>query len=139
MTIPLRLLAQDSEDLLVISAALQDSVAKIGDIRFEAKGRRLTIGLNRYRWETGSADRVRSVLQVGSVLSVQSQRLRGTAKDAVVEVLSVGFEPGEAPGGELSIAFSGNGNLRVSVECVDAILADVSGSWPAKGIPKHDL
>ena len=136
---PLRLLAQDSEDLMVISAALQDSVAKIGDIRFEAKERKLTIGLNRYRWESGTTDRVRSVLQVGSVLSVQSQKLRRSAKNAVVEVLSVGFEPGEAPGGNLTIAFSGNGNLRVSVECIDAILADVSVSWPAKRAPKHDL
>jgi hypothetical protein len=30
---PLRLLAQDAEDLSVISAALQDAVAKIGDIK----------------------------------------------------------------------------------------------------------
>jgi hypothetical protein len=37
---PLRLLAQDADDLAVISAALQDAVAKIGDINFEPKARR---------------------------------------------------------------------------------------------------
>jgi len=36
---PLRLLAQDADDLAVISAALQDAVARIGDIRFEASAR----------------------------------------------------------------------------------------------------
>ena len=30
---PLRLLAQDADDLGVLSAALQDAIAKIGDIR----------------------------------------------------------------------------------------------------------
>lgn len=139
MTAPLKLLAQDDEDLLVISAALQDAVAKIGDIRFETKGRRLTVGLNRFCWEAKGSERVRSVLQVGSVTGVQSQKVRRSAKDAVVEVLSVRFEPGEAPGGRLIIALAGDGALRVSVECIDAILADVSVSWPAKRTPKHDL
>ncbi|MGZ6016744.1 MAG: DUF2948 family protein [Phenylobacterium sp.] len=40
---PLRLLAQEPEDLEVISAAMQDAVAKVGDISFEPKARRLTI------------------------------------------------------------------------------------------------
>ena len=50
----LRLLAEDAEDLGVIAAALQDAVAKIGDIRYEACARRLTIGFNRFRWEAGA-------------------------------------------------------------------------------------
>ena len=40
---PLRLLAEDAEDLKVIAAALQDAVAKVGDIHFEKTPRRLTI------------------------------------------------------------------------------------------------
>ena len=50
---PLRLLAEDAEDLKVLSAALQDAVAKIGDIHYEPPARRLTLALNRYRWEAG--------------------------------------------------------------------------------------
>ena len=37
---PLKLLAQDADDLAVISAALQDAVAKIGDIRWDASARK---------------------------------------------------------------------------------------------------
>ncbi|HEY5006358.1 MAG TPA: DUF2948 family protein, partial [Caulobacteraceae bacterium] len=33
---PLRLLAEDADDLGVISAALQDAVGQIGDIAYEA-------------------------------------------------------------------------------------------------------
>ena len=48
---PLRLLAQDVEDLAVISAALQDAVTRIGDIQWESAARCLTLSFNRFRWE----------------------------------------------------------------------------------------
>lgn len=136
---PLRLLAQDAEDLGVISAALQDAVAKIGDIQYEAAGRRLTVALNRFRWEAGrrSRERVRSGLQFSGVMGVQARRLRRDAPDAVVELLTVGFEAGEAPGGVITLTFAGGGDLRLTVECVDAALADVSEAWPARRTPNH--
>ena len=136
---PLRLLAQDAEDLGVISAALQDAVAKIGDIAFEAKGRRLTVAFNRYRWERDERthERVRTGLQLAGVLGVQSRKLRRDAKNAVVELLSLGFEPGEAPGGAVIFTFAGGGDLRVEVECIEAVLADVSTPWPTPTPPSH--
>jgi len=133
----LQLLAEDEEDLKVISAALQDAVARIGDIQYEAAGRRLTVGLNRFRWEAGKRERVRAGLQLGSVLSVQARRLRRGTPDAVVELLAVKFEPGEAPGGAVTLTFAGGGDLRCEVECVDAVLADVSQPWPTKRAPVH--
>jgi hypothetical protein len=137
---PLRLIAEDGEDLAVISAALQDAVCKIGDIRFEAAARRLTLGLNRFRWELDgkAGERVRTGLQLAGVMQVQSRRLRREAKDAVLSLLGVGFEPGEAPGGTIVLTFAGGGELRVEVECVDAALADVSAPWPTPRRPTHD-
>ena len=140
---PLKLLAQDGEDLKVISAALQDAVLKVGDIRYEAAGRRLTLALNRYRWEGGerSRERVRSALQFGDVLEVKARRIRREAPDAVLELLAVTFEPAgaEDPGGTVTLAFAGDGDLRLRVEAVEAALADVSGPWPARGTPAHEL
>ena len=137
---PLRLLAQDADDLAVVSAALQDAVARIGDIRFEAKSRRLTVALNRYRWEAGgkTRERVRSGLQLACVLGVQSRALRRDAKSAVVELLALTFEPGEAPGGLVVFTFAGGGDLRVQVECLEAVLADVSTPWPTPRAPTHE-
>ncbi len=136
---PLRLLAQDAEDLSVISAALQDAVAKIGEIAFEPKARRLTVALNRYRWERDERthERVRSGLQLAGVLGVQSRKLRRDAKNAVVELLSLSFEPGEAPGGAVVFTFAGGGDLRVEVECIEAVLADISTPWPTPRTPTH--
>jgi len=137
---PLKLLALDADDLAVISAALQDAVAKVGDIEWDPKGRRFTLALNRYRWEAPGAllgERVRAGLQFGSVLAVKSRNLRREPKDAVVELLAVSFEPGEAPGGEIRLAFAGGGDVALTVECVDAALADISAPWPTPSTPTH--
>jgi len=135
---PLKLLAEDAEDLAVVSAALQDAVAKVGDIVFEAKARLLTIAFNRFRWEAGARQRVRSALQLGGVLSVQARKIRRDRRDGVLELLTIGFEPQEAPGGLLTLSFAGGGDLRVQIECVDAVLADISEPWPTPREPAHD-
>ena len=138
---PLRLLAEDADDLAVISAALQDAIAHVGDIEWDAKGRRFTVALNRYRWEHPGAllgERVRAGLQFGSVLAVKSRNLRREAKDAVVELLAVSFEAGEPPGGEVRLAFAGGGDVALTVECIDAALADISAPWPTPSTPAHE-
>lgn len=135
---PLQLLAEDQEDLAVISAALQDAVAKVGDIAFEAKTRRLTITFNRYRWEAGARQRVRSALQLGGALEVQARKIRRERKDAVLELLAIGFEAEEPPGGLLTLSFAGGGDLRVRLECIDAVLADISRPWPTPRAPAHE-
>ena len=134
----LKLLAEDAEDLKVVAAALQDAVGKIGDISYEPAARRLTLALNRYRWEGEGGERVRSAVQVGSVLGVQARKLRRNAKDAVVELLSIAFEPAEAPGGAVIFTFAGGGDLRAQVECLDVILADVSAPWSTPRTPTHE-
>ena len=134
----LKLLAEDADDLAVISAALQDSIGKIGDIRFSASARQLTLVLNRYRWEGERRTRVGTALQLGSVLSVKSRNLRRTARSAVVELLAIGFEAGDPPGGLVTFSFAGGGDLKVEVECLDVILADITGSWGARTEPSHE-
>lgn len=136
----LRLLAQDAEDLEIIAAALQDAVGRIGDIHYEAPTRQLTLVFNRFCWESDDkgARRVRTGLQFGGVLAVQARKLRRDAPEAVIELLTIEFEPGEAPGGAVVLSFAGGGDLRLEVECVDAALADVSEPWPARRTPAHE-
>ncbi len=140
---PLRLLAEDADDLSVISAALQDAVLKIGDITFEPKARRLTLALNRFRWEKGvkRPERVRSGLQLNGVLKVQARNLRRDARNAVLSLLDVTFEPSgapEDPGGAVILRFAGDGDMRAQVEALDVALADVSPPWPARRAPSHE-
>jgi len=138
-TQPLRLLAQDADDLAVISAALQDAVCKVGDIDYEPNARRLTVAVNRYRWEAEGGERVRSGLQLAGVLNLQARKIRRSAPDAVLEILALTFEPGEAPGGVVTLSCAGGGDLRATVECVEAVLAGLSAPWPTPRKPAHDV
>jgi hypothetical protein len=137
---PLRLIAESEDDLPVLSAALQDAAGQLGDFVYEPKARRFTIALNRFRWEAEKGrrgERVRAALQFASVLDASSQRLKQGAPDAVVSLLAMTFEPGEAPGGVLLLTFAGGGALRLSVECIDVTLADISAPWAAARRPDH--
>ena len=132
---PLRLLAEDADDLHIISAALQDAILRPVDIAWEPQARRVTLALSRFCWECGGT-RVMSAMQFGDVLSVKSRRLPRGPEHAL-ELLAMDFEPGEAPGGRVIMMFAGGGDLRIDVECLDAVLTDLSERWPAKVAPTH--
>ena len=136
---PLRLSALDESDLEPISAALQDAVAQLGDFEFSRSARTFTVALNRFRWESGGrAERVRTGLQFAQVISARSQNLRQGADEAVVNLLSIRFEETEAPSGDVVLVFSGGGELRLGVECLEAVMADISAPWPASRRPEHE-
>lgn len=132
---PLRLLAEDGEDLAIISAALQDAILRPADIVWEKGARRLTIELSRFCWECGGT-RVRAAMQFGDVLAVKSRGLP-RLPDAPLELLAIHFFEGEAPGGRAILMFAGGGDLRVDVECLDAVVTDLSERWPARVAPTH--
>ena len=113
-----------------------------GDFSFERAGRRFTLALNRYRWEAGarSNERVRTALQFSGVLAAQSRGAPVGDPEAVVSVLAVTFDRAsdpEDPSGAVHFHLSGGGDIRLEVECLDVILADVSEPWAAVRAPRH--
>tara|TARA_R110002051_G_scaffold37619_1_gene80606 strand:- start:286 stop:771 length:486 start_codon:yes stop_codon:yes gene_type:complete len=133
---PLRLLAEDAVDLQIMSAALQDAILRPADVTWEPGARTLTIALSRFCWECGGT-RVMAAMQFGDVLAVKSRRLP-RAPETAMELLAIDFEPGEAPGGRVMLMFAGGGDLRIDVECLDAVVADLSERWPVRVSPVHD-
>jgi len=132
---PLRLLAEDAEDLAIISAAIQDAVLRPSDSVWEKTARRLTISISRFCWECGGT-RVRAARQLGDVMAVQSRGLT-PLEETALELLAIDFEPTEVPGGRVTLMFAGGGDLRFDVECLDAVLADLSDRWPVRAAPSH--
>jgi len=132
---PLRLLAADAEDLHIISAALQDAILRPVDIVWEPGSRRVTLKLSRFCWECGGT-RVMAAMQFGDVIAVKSRRLPRLPESAL-ELLAMEFAPDEAPGGRVILMFAGGGDLRIDVECLDAVLTDLSERWPARLAPSH--
>jgi len=136
----LKLAAADAEDLEIVSARLQDAVAKLKNITWLPKKRRFAAVVNRLQWEDGGKTRVRAGLHFDGVLKVQSHKVKLGAVEAVVSILAVTFQPnaGEDPGGVIEIVLAGGGAFRLTVECIDAELADMSGPWAAIGTPDHE-
>ena len=136
----LKLAAADAEDLEVLSARLQDAVVKLKNLVWLPKKRRFAAVVNRLAWEDGGKTRVRAGLHFDGVLKVQSSKVKLGAGEAVVSILAVTFTPngGEDPGGVIEIVLAGGGGLRLTVECIDAELIDMSGPWAAIGTPDHE-
>ena len=132
---PLRLLAEDAIDLQIMSAALQDAILRPTDVNWDMSARTVTIALSRFCWECGGT-RVMAAMQFGDVMAVKSRRLP-RAPETALELLAIDFEPGEAPGGRVILMFAGGGDLRIDVECLDAVVADLSERWPARVSPVH--
>ena len=137
----LRLMAFDADDLGVISALVQDAVLSGADMRWDAKGRRFDLLVNRFRWENGTRapERVRAVLTVDCVLGVSSDGI-ARGGDAVLSLLGIAFEHGEEPGGALVLRFAGDGAIRLKVEAVEVRLSDVTRPYaaPSGRVPRHD-
>jgi hypothetical protein len=135
----LRLAASDAEDLDVLSARLQDAVFKLKDARWQPKQRRFAAVVNRLQWEEGGKTRVRAGLHFNGVLKAQSSMVKLGAGEAVVSILALRFTPkgGEDPGGEIEIVLAGGGAIRLTVECIEAELADLTSPWTARATPDH--
>lgn len=138
---PLNLGAEDAEDLKVISALVQDAVLPVTEMQWRARERRFAMLLNRFRWEDGAqrAERVQSLLSFGGVLSVASQGVDRSDQDVILSLLSIEFEATEDGAGHVHLTLAGDGNIRLSVEALDAALKDVTRPYvaPSKSVPDH--
>jgi len=135
----LKLAALDAEDLAVMSAHMQDAVLKVGDMALKPGRRQFALLANRYAWDEADArQRRRTGLHFDRVLKVQTRNIRRTDRDAVLSLLSIGFEAKDPPSGDIVLSFSGGGTIRLTVECIEAQLADLGPAWAASGTPRHE-
>ncbi|WP_298912501.1 DUF2948 family protein [uncultured Algimonas sp.] len=135
---PLKLIANDADDLKVVAAALQDAILRVGDIRFDPVARSVSMRLSRYRHETGRRERVECGLRVDGVMSLQSRGIERGEPDAFMVVLDLAFEPGDAPAGHADLILAGGGVLRLNVEGLDLLLSDTGDPRPVKSEPRHE-
>ena len=147
--VPLRLAIESPDDVPVVSALLQDAVGLAGEITWMPRRHRLTMLLNRFRWEDHAAaerdgrafERVRSALIFDGVLHVKASGLDPRERETIFSLLQITFEPGEDGAGRVVLALAGDGALALDVECLDARLIDLTRPWEARAgkAPDHDL
>lgn len=145
---PLRLKAQDAEDLAVISALVQDAVFLRADVRWLRPARRFALLVNRFRWEdlplaarTGrSFERVRSVLSIEDVEQVRTSGLEDVDGDTVLSILALSWTGGADGTGTVELVLAGDGAIRVEVEALEVVLRDVTRPYraPSGRVPSHE-
>jgi len=141
----LRVAAIDEEDLAVVSAYVQDSVLKVGDMVYLPKEHRFAVAMNRFIWEEADDgrrkdyERRRAALTFDRVEKVQTSGIDRNRPDAVLELLAVSFTVTDNPAGTIELIFAGGGAVRVDVEVIEARLADLGTAWATKAKPTHDL
>ena len=139
---PLKLIALDKDDLEVISAHLQDSAVKVSDVFWLPQEKRLVIGCDRFDWLAAACEekqefrRCRTGLRFERVYSCQCRGIDPADKTAVLNLLAVDFIETDAPAGEVVLTFEDDKVIRLTVECLEAEIADISDTW-ACACPQH--
>ncbi|MBY4588072.1 MULTISPECIES: DUF2948 family protein [Rhizobium] len=139
----LKLVALDDEDLAIISAHMQDSVFKVGDIDWSPRDAQFALAVNRFVWEGAERkrrgfERRRAALVFKRVLAVRSLGIDRGKRDEVLSLLALRFEQkGEGPEGTIELSLSGTVSLALDVECIEVQMADIGGAWEASSKPRH--
>jgi hypothetical protein len=138
----LKLVALDNDDIEVLSAHVQDSVVKVGDVLWRPAEKRLIIAINRFDWESAQGAeppfrRRRAALRFERVSAVKCRNVSCSDKDAVLNLLAIEFIPTESPAGHVTLTFSGGGEVRLDVECLEVELADLGPVWATAACPAH--
>ncbi|WP_299301511.1 DUF2948 family protein [uncultured Litoreibacter sp.] len=144
---PLKLRAEDAEDVQVISSLVQDAVFPVGEMKWRPKQRRFALLLNRFRWEDATRkrqrdrayERARAVLAFDDVMTVSTQGVDRTDGEVVMSLMSVHWQPGEDGAGRFELVLAGDGAIALEVECVNVTLQDVTQAYvaPSGNMPTH--
>ena len=141
----LKLIARTEEDLRVVSAHLQDSIANVADIANLSKNKIFLMQLNRFMWEDVEKGvfrknkRIRTVLKFENVVKVISKNINQYKKDKFLDFLTI--ETNKMPDNnyEMKIVFAGDLIIKVFSEVIEVTLDDQGEAWDTKNMPKHKV
>jgi hypothetical protein len=139
----LKLIARTEEDLRVVSAHLQDSIASIADIANLKKNKIFLMQLNRFMWEDVEKGvfrknkRIRTILKFENVMNVLSRNINQFKKDKFLDFLAIETNITPDKNYEMKIIFAGGSIIRVISEVIEVTLDDQGEAWDTKNKPKH--
>ena len=141
----LKLIAKTDEDLRVISAHLQDSIASTDNIANLKKNKIFLMQLNRFMWEDVEKGvfrknkRIRTILKFDNVLDVSSKNISQKNKDKFLDFLAIESLKMPDNNYEMKLIFSGDSIIKVVAEVIEVTLDDQGEPWDTKNKPKHKV
>ncbi len=132
---PLKLRAEDGDDLAVIASCLQDALVPVGDLTFLPDERQFVGVLNRFCWECDSDTGHRRVLcglRFDAVRNVKTRGVRRRDAGRLLQLLTI--EPSEQA---ITLVFAEDVAYRLEVARVGCFLEDLVKPWPTPWRPRH--
>ncbi|MDC1151420.1 DUF2948 family protein [Pelagibacteraceae bacterium] len=139
----LKLIAKTEEDLRIVSAHLQDSIASISDIANLKKNKIFLMQLNRFMWEDVEKGvfrknkRIRTIIKFENVLEVHSKNINQHKKDKFLDFLAIESDIMPDNNYEMKIIFAGDSVIKIISEVIEVTLDDQGEAWDTKNKPKH--
>ena len=139
----LKLIAKTEEDLRVLSAHLQDSIASVSDVANLKKNKIFLMQLNRFMWEDVEKgvfrknNRIRTILKFENVLDVLAKNIDQQKKNKFLDFLAIETNITPDNNYEMKIIFAGDSIIRIIVEAIEVTLDDQGEAWNTKNKPKH--
>ncbi len=139
MSTPLKLRAEDMEDLAVIAACLQDALVHVGEMTYLPRKRRFVAAFNRFVWEAETKTPLRKHcgMHFEGVLEAKVQGFDQSGPDKLLELLTIDCAEAEDGAATITLLFAGGAAVRLEVECIDCALADMGAPWQAVATPGH--
>ena len=143
---PLRLRAEDADDLAVISAMVQDALISVKDLTYDRAAKRFTLVANRFRWEAkppksdGGAEggpafeRTLCAVTFDAVENAVYRGFRRRDDDRILSLLAIRLGDGDKT---IDLEFSGGATLRLGVSAIKAYATDLGEAWPTAWQPDH--
>lgn len=138
---PLKIFAEDADDLQVIAACLQDALIPLSGIDYDKKGGHFHLIANRFCWECEPEDcdgnsfyaRVAAGLAFHHVKEVQKKDLHLKNKEELVNLLTIH----NAEDGCIHLIFSGGAEIKLKVDKLCCQLKDVDEPYCTSNKPCH--
>ena len=153
MTERLTLFARNAEDLQAISAALQDALVRVGDMKLYGDINRFGLLVNRFRWESDEGGAAPEPVDAGrdqrfegafgyervhcgvAFDNVRSVRMRGIDQDKRSRLLNLLAVQATETG--LRLDFSQDAAILLECDGVACQLRDLDEPWPTPWRPQH--
>jgi hypothetical protein len=151
---PLRLRAEDREDLAVISACLQDALVAVRDLAYDPGARVFMLVANRFRWEdcpvgaghNGRFERTLCGVTFDDIAAAAYRGFHRGDKDRILSLLAIRLTPGNgrgaasaASGLTIDLDFAGNAGIRLTAAALRVRARDFGDPWPTPWRPGHEL
>lgn len=138
---PLKVLAEDEDDLQVIAACLQDALIPLSGMKYDPECGQFHLVANRFCWECEpeSLDgasyyaRVAAGIAFHHVKDVQKKGIHLQNQSELVNLLTIH----NAENGCVHLIFSGGAEIKLKVDKLCCHLKDVDEPYPTPNKPDH--